>query len=227
MVSAPRSLSVSLIKGNPVLTWKMPLDTPLIGKYKIYMSKMDSNYVCVATVDATVFEATHAFGVSGTKYYYGVSSVSSVDEDDESSMSKVNIRCEADTTFKTISNPIQNGSFEGYKGWTIVGGEQVMTDAESGTFYEKTLGLSEGIYMYQDIPAIQNHTYMLTAVGRVVDSGAAGKAGAINLVDIRRKIMIGSEVLLFNNSSIARKTLIKQNSEVADTIRVVIELIDE
>lgn len=222
-VSAPRDLAVGLINGNPVLSWKMPLDTPLIGGYEIYMSTTDSNYVLMAVVDGTVFEATHAFGTHGTKYYYKVISVGSVDES-KSAPAKVNITCGADTTFKTISNPVQNGSFEGYKGWVVLDGEQIITGTELGTFYESTLGISNGLYMYQDIPIIKNHTYMLTAVGRVVDGGASGKDGAISLVNIRRKVILGSEVMLFNNTaSVDRKIHVIQGSEAADTIRLVIE----
>lgn len=206
MVSPPRNVAVSLVCGNPVLTWSMPLDTPWVGKYEIFIDE-----ISVGLVDGTIFEATHAYAVIAHNTYK-VKSISSRNALDIAYSDPFSITPTIDTRFISLKNSITNGSFEsGDMGWTTESGIFEVDTATEHTFYDKNLIL-DGLVIHQDISIANKNTYLLTCVGKGdVDVAVSMMTGTLSS---------GTETISFDTSVISRKSKIINPLLITDALRV-------
>ncbi len=206
-VDAPTNVVAKTVAGNPVISWDMPTTTPWVGGYEIYIGGTLN-----ATVDGTVFEATQAYG-SGSKTYT-IKAISALGGSKSPSSSPATITCGLDTRFITVTNPINNGSFEsGNLGWTIITGSVETRDAitADGMFFEKVLNPIKATDFYQDILIKGRDTYLFTCKGK----------GSV-IVDV--SLITGSvswtpQTVSFGSSA-SRQTKIINAIDDADGIRI-------
>lgn len=148
----PLSLTVNSLAGIPVLSWTEP--AYILGgdatSYNIYMSTSDDITVAstpIASVDASVLEASHIYATVGVHYYYAVGAVG------VSGLMSILSKCDAiastSTKFLSIENKVQNGGFDidwlGYGGWIPDSKNNVsIVNAPADMSYEKSLRIAEG-----------------------------------------------------------------------------------